>query len=327
MTENRQTHAYGPVPSRRLGRSLGVDLVPFKVCSFDCIYCQLGPTTMKTVERRAYVPVDELVDDVRKALASGDRPDYITLAGSGEPTLHLHLDEIILRIKKLSDIPVALLTNGSLFYRETVRRDAALADLVLPSLDAPNAEVFERINRPHASIEFKRLVDGLIQFRQEYAGQIWLEVFFLKGLNDADADAAEFNAHIEHICPDKIHLNTAVRPTAEASVCRVSPENMARLCELLGPKASIATGPEDVHVQHGFAAAREQVLGLLIRRPCTLSDVAGGLGVHANEAIKHIDTLLVEQRIVAERRGPETYYRVRHGADIPKSKEKTIGAG
>jgi len=191
-----------------------------------------------------------------------------------------------------------------------------LADVVLPSLDAPNAKVFERMNRPHASIEFGRLIDGLVQFRQEYAGQIWLEVFFLEGLNDTDADVAEFNTHIEHICPDKIHLNTAVRPTAEANALRVSPERMARLCELLGPKASVATGAEDVHVQHRFAAVREQVFGLLARRPCTLNDVAAGLGVHANEAIKHIDILILERKIAAERRDSETYYRA-IGKDAP----------
>ena len=181
MTEKRQAHVYGPVPSRRLGRSLGVDLVPFKVCSFDCIYCQLGPTTMKTVERRDYIPVDELVDDVRKALASGDRPDYITLAGSGEPTLHLHLDEIIRRVKKLSDIPIALLTNGSLFYRETVRRDAALADLVLPSLDAPNAEVFERINRPHASINSGGWSTAWCSFGRSMPGRFGSRCSFSRG--------------------------------------------------------------------------------------------------------------------------------------------------
>ncbi|MFH1794438.1 MAG: radical SAM protein, partial [Pseudomonadota bacterium] len=270
MAENRQTHVYGPVPSRRLGRSLGVDLVPFKVCSFDCIYCQLGPTTIKTTERREYVPVDELIEDVRVALAKGDRPDYVTLAGSGEPTLHINLDEIIFRIKKLADIPVALLTNGSLFYRETVRRDAALVDVVLPSLDAPNAELFERINRPHASIEFRRLVDGLVQFRREFSGQLWLEVFLLKGLNDAEADVERFNEHIRRIRPDLIHLNTAVRPTAEAGALAVAPEDLAKLCPLFGPKASVAAGAEDIHVQHDFAATRDEVLGMLRRRPCTL---------------------------------------------------------
>ena len=322
MAENRRSHVYGPVPSRRLGRSLGVDLVPFKVCSFDCIYCQLGPTTTKTTERREYVPVDEIIEDVRAALAKGGRPDYVTLAGSGEPTLHLYLDEIIRRIKKLSDIPVALLTNGSLFHRDDVRQDAALADVVLPSLDALDARLFERINRPHPDIEFGRLVDGLARFREEHSGRLWLEVFLLKGLNDAEADVERFNEHIRRIRPDRIHLNTAVRPTAEPGALAIAPERLAKLCPLFGPKASVAAGAKDIHAQHDFAATRDNVLELLERRPCTLTDIADGLNMHVNEATKHIDTLLVERMIAAERRGPETYYRMCPGAEVPRDQEK-----
>ena len=311
MAEERKSHVYGPVPSRRLGRSLGVDLVPFKVCSFDCIYCQLGPTTTKTLSREEYVPVEQLVADVRAALADDARPDYITLAGSGEPTLHIYLDEIIVRIKKLTDIPVALLTNGSLFFRRDVRQDAALADVVLPSLDAPDGELFRRINRPHPGIEFARLVGGLVRFREEYAGEIWLEVFLLKGINDAEAHVARFNAHIERIRPDRIHLNTAVRPAAEANVRPVAREDMARLCRLFGPKASVAAGSDDTRTEHRFEVTCERVLDLLSRRPCTLHDVAAGLGIHPNEAVKHIHALRAERRITAERRDRETYYLAR----------------
>ncbi len=311
MTEGRNSHVYGPVPSRRLGRSLGVDLVPLKVCSLDCIYCQLGTTMIKTLERRDYVPVDELVEDVSAALARGVQPNYITLGGSGEPTLHVYLDEIITRIRKLSDIPVALLTNGSMFYREGVRRDAALADVVLPSLDAPNAELFSRINRPHRDITFKRHVNGLVQFREEYDGQIWLEVFLLKGINDTEEHVAQFNRHIERIRPDKVHLNTAVRPTAEETALRVPPEDMARLCALFGPKASVVAALESAHLPSDFAVTHEEVLGILGRRPCTLADVADGLGAHPNEVIKHIEALLASGSILAERHGAETYYRAR----------------
>jgi len=308
VTEKRKSHVYGPVPSRRLGRSLGVDLVPFKVCSLDCIYCQLGPTTTKTLDREEYVPVEELVEDVRAALANADRPDYITLAGSGEPTLHVHLDEIIARIKKLTDIPVALLTNGSLFFRRDVRQDAALADVVLPSLDAPDGQLFRRINRPHPGIEFARLVDGLVRFRDEYAGQVWLEVFLVKGINDTAADVAQFNGHIERIRPDRIHLNTAVRPAAEADVLPVAPGDLARLCQLFGPKASVAGGSGDTRSERHLAVTCDRVLDLLRRRPCTLHDVAAGLGIHVNEAAKHIQALLAKRNIIAERRSSETYY-------------------
>jgi len=310
VAEKKRSHVYGPVPSRRLGRSLGVDLIPFKVCSFDCISCQLGPTTTKTIERQDYVPVDDLIEQVRAALATGGQPDYITLAGSGEPTLHVYLDEIIRRIKKLSDIPVALLTNGSLFYREGVRRDTVLADVVLPSLDAPDAALFERINRPHPSIEFERLVEGLEQFRKDYTGQIWLEVFLLAGLNDGEAEIARFNAQIERIHPDKIHLNTTVRPAADPGALRVPPEDMARICELFGARASVAADFEDIHVWRKPAVTRSHILEMLKRRPCTLGDIAGGLGVNRNEALKHIDALLAQRQIRVKRHESELYYQV-----------------
>jgi wyosine [tRNA(Phe)-imidazoG37] synthetase (radical SAM superfamily) len=309
MAESRTLHVFGPVPSRRLGRSLGVDLVPFKVCSFDCLYCQLGRTTNKTLERREYVSADEVIEDVRSALDRGARPDYVTLSGSGEPTLYLHLDEVIVRIRKLTDTPIALLTNGSLLYREDVRRDAALADVVLPSLDAPNAELFERINRPAPGIGFGRYVDGLVKFREEYDGPIWLEIFLLRGINDRDEHVAGFRRHIERIRPDKIHLNTAVRPTADAGALQVEPEHLERLCRLFGPKASVVADVEHVHARAEFVATREQVLGMLGRRPCTADDVAGGLGIHPNEVMKHVEHLLDAGEIVAERRGDKVYYR------------------
>ena len=302
---------YGPVPSRRLGRSLGVDLVPFKTCSFNCVYCQLGPTASTTVERRAYVPADELVADVRDALAAGAAPDYVTLGGSGEPTLHDGLGDVARRVKRLSDVPVALLTNGALFFRPDVRRDAARADVVLPSLDAPNAELFARINRPHESLSFERYVDGLAQFRGEYTGQIWLEVFVLEGINDGDEHMAEFRRHLARIRPDKVHLNTAVRPTAESGLRAVSPEALARLCEALGPRASVVAEFAGPGAEAGSSVRRADVLGMLRRRPCTLADIAAGLSVHRNEVVKYIDQLLRGGEAVAERRGSDTYYRGR----------------
>jgi len=311
MTEPRASHVFGPVASRRLGRSLGVDLVPFKVCTFDCIYCQLGPTTTKTIKRDDYACVDDVVDDVRAALDAGTQPDYVTLSGSGEPTLHVHLDEVIARVKKLSDVPVALLTNGALLYRENVRRDAALADVVLPSLDAPTPELFGRINRPDRALSFENHVAGLVRFREEYAGQIWLEVFLLRGINDGEAHADAFRALIERIGPDRVHLNTAVRPTADAEAVRVSPEEMERFCERLGPTTSVVADFKGARRSHQFEATRRHVLEILSRRPCTAYDMADGLGVHPSEAIKWITELLSEGEVRAERRDGDTYYRAR----------------
>ena len=152
---------YGPVPSRRLGTSLGVDLVPFKVCSYDCVYCQLGRTRWISCDREAFVPPARLVEEIRQALVQGPLPDVITLAGSGEPTLYEPLGELIRALKTLTGIPVALLTNGALFWKPEVRRDAALADLVLPSLDAGDEATFQAVNRPHPGLTLEETLQGL----------------------------------------------------------------------------------------------------------------------------------------------------------------------
>jgi len=177
------THVYGPVFSRRLGHSLGLDLVPLKVCSYDCLYCQLGRTTELTADRREYVRAKTIVAEVESLHAGGVRPDYITVSGSGEPTLHSGLGKIIRRIKEVTSIPVAVLTNGSLLWRPEVRRAVGRADLVLPSLDAGDERMFRRINRPHPSLTFETMLTGLQGFVTEYPGEVWLEVFLTNGIN------------------------------------------------------------------------------------------------------------------------------------------------
>ena len=180
---NRKKFFYGPVPSRRLGLSFGVDIVPFKVCTLDCVYCQLGKTLTKTIERMDYGPIEPILAELRETLDKGLNTNFITIAGSGEPTLNLRLGELIEGIKKITDIPVAVLTNGTLFYQKDVRNDCAKADVVMPSLDAGDEETFQQINRPHGDINIKNLISGLSKFRDEFNGQIWLEVFFIENFN------------------------------------------------------------------------------------------------------------------------------------------------
>ena len=179
-------HVFGPVPSRRLGRSLGVDLVPLKVCSYDCIYCQLGRTTCKTVGRKEWVSMDAVLDELKRKLAC--RPDYITLSGSGEPTLHSRLGEIIEHIQAMTKVPVAVLTNGSWLWQRGVREALTLADVVMPSLDAGDELLFQAVNRPHPEITFEKLVSGLEQFRREFSGQYWPEVLLLAAVRTARGD-------------------------------------------------------------------------------------------------------------------------------------------
>ena len=154
-------HLYGPVPSRRLGKSLGIDLVPHKVCTYDCVYCQIGKTTEKTLQRKEYVPEKEVLEELKAFLKDGSSSvDYLSLGGSGEPTLHSKIRSIIKGIKEITDIPVAVITNGSLFCKKEVRDDLLRADVVLPSLDAVSPEIFKKINRPNARLSVEKVIGG-----------------------------------------------------------------------------------------------------------------------------------------------------------------------
>ena len=300
---------FGPVPSRRLGRSLGVDIVPFKVCSFDCVYCQLGRTPATTLERREYCDAHSTIDAVRRSLESGSSPDYITLSGSGEPTLNSRIGDIIRGIKDITDTPLALLTNGSMFHLDEVREACPGVDLMLPSLDAFDEDSLQQVNRPHPDLNFDTYIDGLTNLRADYAGQIWLEVFVVKGVNDSDEAAATFRRHFEVIKPDRIQLNTAVRPTAESGIELISKESLEELASRFGDKAEVIADFGKVHEQAKFAAKREDVLEMLRRRPCTLEDICGGLAIHRNEALKYIGELTREQLIAPETRSGKRFYR------------------
>ena len=287
MAEEKK-YLYGPVPSRRLGRSYGVDIVPFKACTLDCIYCQLGRTPNKTIERRDYVPVEAVLAELRGKLAEGLPADFITISGSGEPTLNSQLGELIDSIKKITDIPVAILTNGTLLHRQDVRADCARADVVVPSLDAGDEQTFQKINRPHKDISIEKLISGLQTFRNEFAGRIWLEVFFVEGLNTDARQIAKIKDAIEHIRPDKIQLNTAVRPTAEPGVKRLDAEKLRAIATQLGDKAEVAVDFSPGRCGKLLESKAEDVLSMLKRRPCSLNDICSGLSIHRNEAIKYI---------------------------------------
>ncbi len=301
-------YVFGPVPSRRLGRSLGVDLVPFKTCSYDCIYCQLGRTTCETIDRKEWVPLTDVVDELRHRLSSN--PDYITLSGSGEPTLHGQIGKLIARIKEITDVPVAVLTNGSLLWQEDVRQQLLRADLVIPSLDAGSESMFRLVNRPHPEISFEQMLAGLIDFRQQFRGQYWLEVFILGGYAAIPAELSKLANCVSRIKPDRVQLNTVTRPPAEKHAVGVSPECLAELSSTFQPSAEVIADFRDVHRQPDFAAGREELLAMLRRRPCSVDDIAGGLGMHRNEVIKYLEELnaesLLDQSLVADR----LYYKV-----------------
>ena len=313
MNEARR-FVYGPVPSRRLGFSLGVDILPFKACPFDCVYCQLGRTPRTTVRRRSMFPVADILAQVRGALGSGQRIDAVTFSGSGEPTLNKDLGRLIRAIKKMTRIPVVVLTNGALLRRKDVRDDLAAADIVVPSLDAATAALFRRINRPHASLSAARVLEGLAAFREEFAGKIWLEIMLVKGLNDSPAHLRALKRAADRIRPDRIHLNTVVRPPAEARARPLSPADLRKARSLFGPRAEVIASFGKSGQVAAQAGLEDDVMATVGRRPVTVDDIAASLGRHRDEVLKTLARLLRQKRVRAVSHRGRTFYRATDGS-------------
>jgi wyosine [tRNA(Phe)-imidazoG37] synthetase (radical SAM superfamily) len=304
----KETYLFGPVPSRRLGLSLGVDIVPLKTCTQNCLYCQLGKDAAQTLERRAYVPIEEVLTEIHHRIQAGLKADYITISGSGEPTLHLELGRLIDAIHHITSIPVAVITNGSLLWRQDVRDDCAKADVILPSLDAGDERTFQILNQPHPDIDFAKFVEGLCQFRRQYKGPVWLEVFLCEDVNTDNQSLENIGKLIDQIKPDKIQLNTAVRPTAHSHIHAVDPERMKILAKELGHNAEvIADFSAKKTGQSGCDAL--SVLEMLRRRPCSVEDLCSGLGAKREILQKIVTHLLHTGQILPENRGRKTYYK------------------
>jgi wyosine [tRNA(Phe)-imidazoG37] synthetase (radical SAM superfamily) len=304
-------YLYGPVPSRRLGSSLGVDLVPHKVCSFDCIYCQLGKTTHKTTQRREYVPAHEVLDEVKNFIGAGHKCDYITLAGSGEPTLNSRIGWMINEIKNLTDIPVAVLTNTSLIADAKIKVEISQADLVLPSLDAVTQKMFEQINRPYPGLKISDIMEGLIKFNRKSSGEVWLEVMLIEGFNNDAKEIKSIQRAIHMLKPNKIHLNTVVRPASEVYAQPLTEDDIGAIAATLGAEVIADFKRKDVHTYKGDK--EELMLNLLKRRPCTISDISSALGLHENEVIKYVEVLFREGIIEVSNSGGKKYFKCAGG--------------
>lgn len=292
-------YIYGPVSSRRLGRSLGVDLVPFKTCNYDCIYCQLGRGERKVLKRRDYAPIDAVSRELQVRLVQGDPVDHITLAGSGEPTLNVAIGRMIRRIKEMTDIPVAVLTNGSLLWVEDVQEDLMSADVVLPSLDAGCERLFRRVNRPHRRVRFAQLVDGLTSFTRNFPGAVWLEVFLIEGMTSSETEVGRIAELVRWIAPARVQLNTVARPPAEQFALPVPREKLSALKDLFERPVEIISENDTAINEASVGGARRvgDMLALLERRPCTAKDVARGLGIHVTEALKCLSALLAAGKV------------------------------
>ena len=305
-------HLYGPVPSRRLGRSLGVDLVPHKICTYDCIYCQIGKTSEKTLIRKEYAPVDEILEEVKRFLKEETSSiEYLSLSGSGEPTLHSKIESVIRGMKAITSIPVAVITNGSLLYEEEVRGSLLQADVVLPSLDAASAEAFQKINRPRSGISIDKVIQGMVEFRKVYKGQIWLEILFCKGINDSQRELLLMKKAVARIQPDLVHLNTVVRPPFEKWAVPLNQEEMEEIRAFFGEKASIISEFDRHPPAVTKRDIKEEILEILKRRPLSLTDLSKGMGIQEKEMEKHIQPLVSEGKIDARIFGDSIYYEIK----------------
>ncbi len=262
-------YTYGPVPSRRLGRSLGVSPIPPKTCSYSCVYCQLGRTKHLQVERRSFYPKEQIFSEIQKN-AESSNPDYVTFVGDGEPTLCKDLRWLIHRTKSKLHLPVAVITNGSLLYLEDVSEDLMEADVVLPTLDAGTEKIFRHINRPHGEIEFNNMLRGLIDFRAEFSGQIWLEVMIVKGLNDSEEELSNIRKAVDLIKPDRVYIVTPIRPPAEPWVKPPAPETILKAQQILGSAVPITDFESGEFGLHEFTDAQQAIMEIGARHPLRL---------------------------------------------------------
>ena len=305
-------YLYGPVPSRRLGRSLGIDLVPHKICTYDCIYCQIGNTTEITPVRKEYAPVKEILEEVSSFLKEETSSvDYLSLSGSGEPTLHSQIRSVIEGIKAITSIPIAIITNGSLLYDKQVRKDLLRADIVLPSLDAVSAEVFMKINRPHSGISVEKVVEGLVEFRRVFKGQIWLEILFCKGVNDSKEELVRMRKVIDRIQPDLIHLNTVVRPPSEKWAVPLNQKEMEEIKAFFGRSASIISEFDRHPPVVSERDIKQEILDILKRRPLSAFDLSEGMGISKNELDGYIKPLMEEGKIQSRLFRDSIYYEIK----------------
>lgn len=307
--EDKKTFIYGPVPSRRLGRSLGVDLIPLKLCTYDCIYCQLGKSSSKTVKRLPYRDAGTVLGQLFDRLACIDRPDCITIAGSGEPTLNSDIGAVISGIKKRTDIPVVVLTNGSLLSDPEVQKDLLAADMVIPSLDAWNPEMFAVVNRPHRSVDFAAMIEGLVSFAKVYSGKLWLEIFIMEGINASVADALAFKPLVDRINPAVVYVNTAVRPPSESFVKQASPAMVEDFYRALGRHHQMDVVFDGAGSTGGSGDVDADIVQMVARRPVTAADMAAGLNLPETALRPHIDRLVAQGRLEAVQRGDRIYFR------------------
>ena len=290
---------FGPVPSRRLGISLGVDLVPHKTCSLNCVYCECGATTVLTLKRKPFIPTADLISELTAYLNTKPHLDYITFSGAGEPTLNSDIGTIVNFIKdNYPDYKLALITNGTLANLLTDKDGINKLDLILPSLDAAIEQTFRKINRPIRSLKLASVIAGLVKLRQKFSGKIWLEIFIIPQINDSEKDIVQLGKAIRVIKPDRVQLNTLDRPAAYPLLQPASKQNLERIARLINWETEIIANFTKSQGKISFNTDIENtILQTIKRRPCTFDDLRTTLGLHSNEINKYLQTLLNQNKI------------------------------
>ena len=301
---------FGPVNSRRLGRSLGIDLFREKICNLNCVYCEVGPTTVPANRRGLYSPTREILAEITEFCSDPHRlaaVDVLTVTAKGEPTLHLDLGVILRHIKSLTDKPVAVLTNGTTLADDEVREALQLADIVVPSLDAVRAESFSRVDRPARGLTVEAIINGLRDFSRAYRGRLWLEILLVRDINDADADIDALLPVLTTLRLDRIQLNTVVRPPADPGARPVAEARLAEIARRL--QAALAVPVDLPSPVAGFgderdaaplptadaepAALRQAIIQMVRRRPCTAADIDRVFHLGGAEKIEQLLASLV----------------------------------
>jgi wyosine [tRNA(Phe)-imidazoG37] synthetase (radical SAM superfamily) len=308
----RYSFLFGPVQSRRLGVSLGIDMVQSKICTLDCVYCECGATAALTLERKEYAPAAAIIRELESYLGDKPKIDYLTFGGSGEPTLNTALGPVVAFLKKsFPEYPCALLTNGTLFYLPEVRREVLPFDMVLPNLDAVSDAAFAKLNRPDRGLDTTRIIDGLIDFRKEFTGTIWLEVFIVPGINDTVEELKLLKEAAQKINPDRVQLNSLDRPGACDWVTPATVDQLLAIARAFAPLPVeiISRQPLPPASEQTISAGQEAIKSLIARRPSTIEEIASHCNLTINEANAVLARLVASGSVAVEMVGKRTFYR------------------
>ncbi len=307
-------YLFGPVPSRRLGISLGVDLIPYKTCDLDCLYCESGATTDHTVKRAEYYPLSEIKEELRHYLSGSPKLDYITFSGAGEPTLYSRMGELITFIKQeFPAYQIALITNTTLFHDPEVRKEVEEVDLIVPSFDAADQKTFEKINRPVKELKIEEILGGFLTFTETFKGKIWAEIFIVQGVNDKLEVLENLKEWMDKFNPEKIQINSLDRPGTVEGLEKADMDTLLRVKTVMGEKAEIVVRRETRLEMDAFDGNVEDTITKTLRiRPMTIKDLSSATGLHELEIGKYLGILEEEEKITVKITGGHLFYTLKY---------------